>query len=141
MPTALPVDGNQVFTATTVPSRNEVEMAQRLAMLETERNNVVDAQEVVVKDGYDESKAMRLLFVFLILGIATIGLVIAIPTALIRTRGEKGTRGMDNGSEGGDALPTLPPTLDIIHKRGYIKCRGESFEVRQGHGFSVDLVR
>jgi hypothetical protein len=40
---------------------------------------------------------------------------------------------------GGD--PVLPPTLQAIQDRGYIRCRAVDSERIEGFGFSIDLVR
>ena len=36
--------------------------------------------------------------------------------------------------------PSLPPTIDIIHDRGYVRCRGDPDEAKFGSGLSLDLV-
>jgi hypothetical protein len=40
---------------------------------------------------------------------------------------------------GGD--PVLPPTLQAIQDRGYIRCRAVTSEQDEGFGFGIDLVR
>ena len=47
MPTANIVSGSQAFDAVVAPTRHELELQQRLAILEMERQNVVQAQQVV----------------------------------------------------------------------------------------------
>jgi hypothetical protein len=37
--------------------------------------------------------------------------------------------------------PVLPPTLQAIQDRGYIRCRASPSEQDKGFGFSIDLVR
>jgi hypothetical protein len=58
------------------------------------------------------------------------------------TGGKENQESQNNVTNAPTMIPsTLPPTLEAIQERGYIRCRAVPSEREQGFGFSIDLVR
>ncbi|CAB9528110.1 extracellular solute-binding protein [Seminavis robusta] len=48
---------------------------------------------------------------------------------------------IDNSSSSTTSDALLQPTLKMVRERGSLRCRGENYEMAQGHGLSVELCK
>lgn len=120
----------------------QTEWKERASELQQAIDNAPRAQIVHVEaEERKLSRKMRRsqwLWCWLVL-VPVVGVAAAVAVSLTRRR--ESSSETTSTSATTSTTVVLPPTLEIIKKRGFLKCRGTVAEVEVGQGFSIDMCR